>query len=371
MTPWPGLEQTMSNNKENRSVAIVSGKGGSGKTMVTAVLAEVFGLNGQHVIIMDADTGTAGLTYYLGLKLVPNIRVGLSNYTWFKTVERDKDKRHKIQIIPTDLQDIRGLPNARFFGIGDHRRLIKEMDESIIPDLLFGVVKGLSDLSSWLVVDCRGGIDKESVAVCEAVDDIILVVESDTTSFQATQHAVDVLSDNNLAHKIRGFFINKVFDDPTTIARSGTAVFGTQYLSAIPFDFSATRSFLVGEIPVERSLFTKHVWKGLYKAYPDQIQPPLFKTWEDQEYREVTLSNLDSTRGGAAIGMLILISLTVTFIEYYVNGISYEGSAGLLVRLLIVGVLGLLASLEPFRRLTGSAISSYLKTFSKIIRPKN
>jgi septum site-determining protein MinD len=68
----------------SRSIAIISGKGGSGKTMVTAMIACILDhacsvlpeKNSQSILAMDADTGTAGLTYYLGLKYLENFSVG-------------------------------------------------------------------------------------------------------------------------------------------------------------------------------------------------------------------------------------------------------------------------------------------------------
>src|SRR5436305_4163571 len=62
-----------------RSIAVVSGKGGSGKTMIASVMAEIADAAGEQVILVDADTGTAGLSFYLGLELVANTAVGVSN----------------------------------------------------------------------------------------------------------------------------------------------------------------------------------------------------------------------------------------------------------------------------------------------------
>ena len=59
------------------SIAIVSGKGGSGKTFIAAELASLIAAR-IPVTLMDADTGTGGLSYYLGLKYVRNITEGFT-----------------------------------------------------------------------------------------------------------------------------------------------------------------------------------------------------------------------------------------------------------------------------------------------------
>jgi flagellar biosynthesis protein FlhG len=52
--------------KANR-IAVISGKGGVGKTVITANLAAALASNGQRILVMDADLGLANLDIILGL----------------------------------------------------------------------------------------------------------------------------------------------------------------------------------------------------------------------------------------------------------------------------------------------------------------
>src|SRR5687768_1257607 len=117
----------------SRSIAVVSGKGGSGKTMVCAVLGLVLDELGHRVVIFDADTGTAGMTYYLGLKLVSNTRVGLANLATASNI-KDAAIRNRV------LQKIVGFSHGEFLGIGDHRRLEKYTPAVKLPELLTDVL---------------------------------------------------------------------------------------------------------------------------------------------------------------------------------------------------------------------------------------
>jgi flagellar biosynthesis protein FlhG len=355
--------QDAKNNGRERVIAVVSGKGGSGKTMIVAIMADILSTLHTPVTVVDADTGTAGLTYYLGLDLVRNIRVGLSNIATMLI----KGLPFSSDFLYEYLQPIKGLEVANFLGIGDHRRLEKEVSETDLPSILKLLIESLRGLGSWILVDCRGGIDRESIAVCGVADDIILISESDTTSFQATKHIVDVLSDNDLAHKLRGFIINKVFDNPSTLVSQGTTIYGTQFLSAIPFDFQATRSFLKGEIPRKTSLFGIHVWAALEKAYPIEILSPPGRVWSFEDYREVGLTNIDSTRGGAIVSA-ILLSLGIAYYFKYVvpGGLSLwtfirSGLGQLWLSILFFGLLG---SLESTRRSVGKVFNFYLRLFN-------
>src|SRR5271169_909734 len=104
-----------------RSVAVVSGKGGSGKTMIAAVMAELVDSVGGSSILVDADTGTAGLSFYLGLEQVRNTSVGVSNLL---TLD---DSETPLMVDP--LQPIRYLSRGRFLSAGDRRT-----DPASLPD---------------------------------------------------------------------------------------------------------------------------------------------------------------------------------------------------------------------------------------------
>jgi flagellar biosynthesis protein FlhG len=53
--------------KKARRIAIISGKGGVGKTVITANLAASLASNGQRILVVDADLGLANLDIILGL----------------------------------------------------------------------------------------------------------------------------------------------------------------------------------------------------------------------------------------------------------------------------------------------------------------
>ncbi|MGE1070926.1 P-loop NTPase, partial [Pantoea agglomerans] len=50
-----------------RTLAVTSGKGGVGKTFVTANLAAALAARGQKVLVLDADLGLANLDVVLNL----------------------------------------------------------------------------------------------------------------------------------------------------------------------------------------------------------------------------------------------------------------------------------------------------------------
>jgi septum site-determining protein MinD len=332
-----------------KSIAIVSAKGGSGKTMIAACIAKIFSINKIKTTLVDGDIATGGLTYYLGLKNIENISLGLSNILLVSESQKYISPSKCVQKLIDD-------ENIYFVGVGDHRRLFKEHSDidfsGSMKKLLFSVD------SEVVIVDCRGGIDKDSLDICRAVDEIIVIVETDTTSFQATQYLVDILREEQIAYKIKGFIVNKVFDDPSGISRSGTASFRSQYLGSIPFDFSATRTFLIGEIPSKRGQFFIQLSAALKKAYPQKIIFNPGRVLDFSEFKEISLKSIDSIRGGMFLSFL-LIAFYSLFLWGKAFGGYYSGDYSFLIENLttIIAVLGLCSSIDSLRSIIGQMLS--------------
>ena len=333
------------------TIAIVSGKGGSGKTIIAAVMTQILDAAGESIILVDADTGTAGLTFYFGLELVDNTSAGLTD---FFLMRKDRSSSRLLDIV----RPIRGLKNARFLGAGDFRRFPKRLGSIERLEGIRGVIGQLKQEASFVIFDCRGGLDEESLAVCECVDEILLIVETDTTSYQATQRLVDILSENGLAGKLKGFMINKVFDNPLTIARNGTAAFRCDYLSAIPFDFEAMREFFTGRIPRPASIFGTHVQHGLRKAFPEQVKEPPGRVYRFDEYEEIGFVNLDSLRGGVVLALFITPLAAIFFVKWF-NGFDMARSYDkeIFYYVLALSLLGLVASIGRLRQAVGHAVN--------------
>ena len=282
--------------------------------MVATEMAFQFADNGRHVTLMDADIGTGGMSYYLGLRQVRNIRTGLSTVALQGDIRSNSDLGLLLQPVHVSKYDFENGGRILFLPIGDHRRINREYQRGKssprsdldLASLTKKVINGLKDRTDILIVDCRGGIDDESLAVCAAVDDVILIVEPDTTSFQASRHLVDVLADVDLAHKLRGFIINKVYSNPEAVIRNGTSDFGAQFLGAIPFDLSATRAFLVGDVPGPSSIMAVHVRETLSRAYPDIIPVPTHGIWKPRDYDMTNVFTPAASRTGVILALFLL-----------------------------------------------------------------
>jgi septum site-determining protein MinD len=309
---------TSAHRPNRKSIAIVSGKGGSGKTLIASALMLAANQNIVPVTIIDGDVGTGGLSYYLAPNYVGGVGTGLADLVVEMAVRALNPDDSELL---TAIKSVAGLKYSRCLTIGDHRLLMDASGSGSDNNLRFAFPKYAPTIIEYvakntddnIIIDCRGGIDADSLSLCEVVDDIIIVVETDATSVQASYHLVSVLRDRKLHRKIKGFIVNKVFDDPTLFSSTTANFFGIRYLGAVPFDLETTKRFIVGRLPTLESPLVTNVHNIIAKIYPELVGQPRFREWTPEEYRRLTLRDPMSVYGGVVLLaiQIVLLSLVV------------------------------------------------------------
>jgi flagellar biosynthesis protein FlhG len=344
------------------TIAVVSGKGGSGKTMLVATIATVLNEFGIKSTLVDTDIGTGGLSYYLGLNYANGVGSGISDMLLRDpALERGTD-------IDRYIRKLISFEHMSFVSVGDHRKLLRSGKEEQFKKHIRDILKEIKKVTTgYLLLDCRGGVDEDSLAVCGEADAILLVTETDPASFQATHYLADVLSDRDLAHKIKGFVVNRVFDDPQVIVRQGTHSFGGEYLGAIPFDIKAMRDFTVSIVPAKSTLFYRHVQGVVAKLVSNSKIRPAAGLWRFDEFKISNVDDPDSILGGSivavgCVGMLIVFVL----IRYSSFGEQFGYRYVFELTPILSVILGLAGSLSPLRRGVGRALRAYMDLVRRI-----
>jgi len=158
-----------------RVVAVTSGKGGVGKTNVTANLAVALAHLGRRVMVLDADLGLGNLDVLLGL--TPS----------FSLADVLSGQRRLREVLVPGPRGITVLPAGSGFqnltALSDHqiRELQSEMDE-------------LQEETDILLIDTGAGIGRNVTSFATMAQDIIVVAAPEPTSLTDAYALMKVLS---------------------------------------------------------------------------------------------------------------------------------------------------------------------------------
>jgi flagellar biosynthesis protein FlhG len=158
-----------------RVVAVTSGKGGVGKTNVTANLAVALAHLGRRVMVLDADVGLGNLDVLLGLTPPYSLADVLSGQRRLRDVIFPGPGG--ISVLPA------GCGFQNLTALSDHqiRGLQSEMDE-------------LQDETDVLLIDTGAGIGRNVTSFATMAQDIIVVATPEPTSLTDAYALMKVLS---------------------------------------------------------------------------------------------------------------------------------------------------------------------------------
>lgn len=146
-----------------RVVAITSGKGGVGKTNITANLAYHLSALKKRVLVLDADTGLANIDLILGLT---------PQYNLYHVLNGDRELADTIVQGPGG---IRILPSSS--GILEMAELSKGQKLTLLDELNL-----LQEEIDFLLIDTAAGITGNVMYFNSAANEIIVVASPEPTS---------------------------------------------------------------------------------------------------------------------------------------------------------------------------------------------
>lgn len=187
------LRELVDNNKKvQKVVAVSSGKGGVGKTSITANMAVALSNIGKKVILLDGDLGLANVDIVLGVK---------TKYSIIDVINKTK----KLEEIIVDFnENLKVIPAGN--GIEDI--------SNIAENDLNGVLDQLNDLAKRtdvLLIDTGAGISKKVMTLLRNATDVIIVATTEPTSIADAYATIKILTLNYNRKDIK-LFVNMAKD---------------------------------------------------------------------------------------------------------------------------------------------------------------
>ncbi|HOJ97326.1 MAG TPA: P-loop NTPase [Methanospirillum sp.] len=226
---------------------LVCGKGGSGKSTLTALLAQHYGQKGKTVMVVDTDESNLGLHRFLGvnhptdlmdqmggklelmgkMKSAMNSSEGMMNLKLF-------DQEWRLQDIPPACIAENG--NVKLLSIGK----IHHAGEGCACPMGFVAKQFLKNLklsdNEMVIIDTEAGLEHFGRGIEEGADAVLMVLDPSYESVLLAQKAADMTASMNLPMY---FVLNKV-----------TPEISNQMRKDLPADK------IIGEIPMNQNLLS-------------------------------------------------------------------------------------------------------------------
>ena len=207
------------------TIAVASGKGGTGKTTISANLAVALSKFGRNVMVLDADIAMANLELILGLEGKPvtlnDVLAGTSDGD-----EAIYEGPCGVKVIPAGIS--------------------LESFRKANPERLEEVLSRLNEKAEILIIDCPAGLGKDALVALSASENLIVVVNPEISSISDALKIIAVA--RRLDTNIIGAIINRVSYDSTELsAKAIETLLEVPFIGVVPDDPNVRRSAAFGE----------------------------------------------------------------------------------------------------------------------------
>lgn len=207
------------------SITVASGKGGAGKTTISANLGVALAQLGKDVTILDSDIEMANLELYLGME---GMKVTLHNVLAGEA--------------PVSEAIYEGPVGVKLIPAGVSLEGLRKVD----PDRLEQVLDELLRTTELLIIDSPPGLGRSAVASLAAGQELLLVVNPEISSMS------DALKTKIVARKlgahVLGAVLNRAGHSKTDLTvQEVETILECNVLAVVPEDPEARRAAAFGQ----------------------------------------------------------------------------------------------------------------------------
>ncbi len=247
-------------------IAVASGKGGVGKTLITINMGRIIGRNGKRVLIVDGDLGLSNVHIMLGITPAKNL------YHFFM----GEVSLEEI-VVPVE-------ENLDFISSGSGVREIANLPPAQLRNLIYKLQEYAEKNYELVIFDTPPGIHSDTTALVSSSHIPVIITTPEPTAIADAYGLIKVL---NQEEKVKEFYVlvNKVSSDEESlrvyesirvVCEKFTSA-ETKYLGGIRYNPKMIRN-IVNQNPFNEDL-TKDLTKVLLRL-PLDIKPYTPSFWE-------------------------------------------------------------------------------------------
>ncbi|HWO22061.1 MAG TPA: septum site-determining protein MinD [Kofleriaceae bacterium] len=229
-----------------RAIVITSGKGGVGKTTVTANLGAALALLGKSVVLIDADIGLRNL----------DVVMGLENRIVYHVVDvvQGKCTAQKALIKDRRIENLWLLPASQ-----------TDDKDAVTPEDMRALVHELKLTHDFVLIDCPAGIEQGFKNAIAGADEAVVVATPEVSSIRDADRVIGLLAASGLEARL---IVNRI--SPHLVKRGDMLsqadvieILALELLGAIPLDeqIVATTNKGVPAVLEGKSLASKELMK--------------------------------------------------------------------------------------------------------------
>jgi septum site-determining protein MinD len=147
--------------KMSKVYAVISGKGGVGKTTAAINLGTTLNYLGEDVTVVDANLSTPNIGIHLGAPIVPiNLNHILNNQANLEDAIYEHEDGMKVMPASLSLKDA------------------KKANLKKLPK----IIKNLKKITNHILIDCAAGLGREAKSAIKAADEILIVTNPEMSA---------------------------------------------------------------------------------------------------------------------------------------------------------------------------------------------
>jgi cellulose biosynthesis protein BcsQ len=260
-----------------KTISFISSKGGSGKTILTATIANFLGKLGKNILIVDSDGSTNGMTLFY----LKEIKENNSNNNCHGILE-EKFNVEECSFTPIS-EGVSLLPATYQFTNTD------SFDVSKFQQNLSGLISLLKNDSKqefdYVLIDCQAGVDIHSeIVVKENIsDEIIIVSEFDPISAAGIERMKGLFHKESIYNR-SWVLLNKVLPELSKTSNDFLEI--TRYLPPVIWTAEVVKKYARKELALDFEVgneYTLNIVKILRVLFGKEIKASLDKWLESRE----------------------------------------------------------------------------------------
>ncbi|MBP2172562.1 cell division ATPase MinD [Methanococcus voltae] len=219
-----------SKKNEAIKIAMVSGKGGTGKSTICANLALALSKYGKDVVVVDTDVNMANLELIVGMEGMPitlnSVIAGNADIT-----QAIYEYSENMRVVPAGVS----LDELKFDNSAELEIIIERLDS----------------MCEVLLIDCPAGLNQDVNSIISSADHVIVIVTPDITSVSDAIKLINLST--KLETSVLGAVVNKVTNDSSELTTKAIeTILELPVVASVPQDDTVRANAAYGVLSVEK-----------------------------------------------------------------------------------------------------------------------